>query len=134
MSHILISASHIQRQNATNRDGYNMVNDGVVAIETATGVALIFEQSDWETYGHRSGGKEYQKLKINLQIHPIYFIKTQSTMFHHDRAKMIITGIFDWGVQETTTIKITHHLCWQCCVDLRFNVRFMLYYLILSAC
>ena len=112
MSHISISASHIQRKNADNQsdsNGYNMVDDGLVAIKTATGIALIFKRSNWDIYGHKVGGADLRKLKIDMRMHPVQFIKTHSSFLNHSGATIIITGTFDRKVAEVITIKTTRN-------------------------
>lgn len=72
MSHVLISASHIQHKNANNQsdgDGYNMVDDSMVTIETSTSIALIFKRNNWDLYQYSAGCADCQKLRIDLCLY-----------------------------------------------------------------
>ena len=111
MSHILIAASHITRKDADvpGGDGLHMVDDGMVAI-SSTSIALIFERSDWDICGHKAGGADCRKLKIDLKLHSIRLVKTHSEFFCHEGATMIVTGVFDpivRNVCETITIRMS---------------------------
>ena len=83
-----------------------MVDDGIVAIKSSTGIALIFERSDWDIYGHEAGGADRRKLKIDLRSHRVRLFKTHSEFLHHSGATMIITGEFDRKKDEVITIRM----------------------------
>lgn len=110
MSHILIAASHITRKDANNAnlgDGLLLVDDGMVAIETSTGVALIFKRSDWDLYQHSAASVDCRKLQIDLCLYPIWFNKTHSAFNNHFGASMQITGRFDREQDEIITIRMS---------------------------
>ena len=90
-------------------DGLHMVDDGIVAIKSSTGIALIFERSNWDIYGHKAGGKEHQKLKINIRLQSVRFIKIHSKFLHNSGATMIITGVFDQKKQEVILIRMSRN-------------------------
>ena len=109
MSHILVQASHIQRKlvSDTNTvgDGTHFVDNGLVAIETNTAIALILEQEDFDRYQHAAP----RKLKIDLSMagYQISFTKIYSSHYRHFGAAMRITGFFDCLEQEIITIKMS---------------------------
>ena len=109
MSHVLITVSYITRKAASDTlegDGLHLVDDGMVAIEAATGIALIFKWSNWDLYQHSAGRADRRKLKIDLQLYLIRFVKTHSEYLHHSGANMIITGWFDREQDEIVTIRM----------------------------
>ena len=107
MSHILLIAPTIQQKNVNDPhddgDGMHVVDDGIVAIEVSTGIALIMERSDWEEYQHNAP----RKLKIDLRKYQIRLFKTHSSYNRYTGVSMTITGRFDRNKNEIITIKMT---------------------------
>ena len=65
MSHLIIEAPHIQRKATTDRsagNGSHMVDNGIVAFQSSTGIAMIFERSNFEERMHVA----QRKMRINL--------------------------------------------------------------------
>ena len=104
MSHVLVSAPHIQRKYVNNMttvgNGAHLVNNRLVAIETTTGIALIFDQLEWELHRHQAR----RILRIDLLQHKVIFVRTHSLRLHHFGASIKIVGTFNRERPEMITI------------------------------
>mgnify|MGYP000143629593 CR=1 FL=1 len=96
---VYIAASNVLRKDAddlSTEEGFNVVNDGAVQIDTGTGELFIFERDDLDT----------PVLQINLRAARIRLFRTFSRHYNHFGVTMTVVGKFDRDKREIVTIKM----------------------------